>query len=165
MMASTFRAGPWFSGIEHGRTKGRAKGSWENHDMPTIHLEAEVSTEELVKAAAQLEAPEFNQLVARLLDLRAQRLVPRLSASEADLLTIINQGLPAALRQRYDELTARRDAHTLTPAEHAELLGLTNQVENLEAQRAEALVALAALRKRPLSALMQDLGLSPPSHG
>jgi hypothetical protein len=133
--------------------------------MPTSHLEAEVSPEELVKAAAQLEAPEFNQLVVRLLDLRAQRLVPRLSAPEADLLTIINEGLPAALRQRYDELTARRDAHTLTPGEHAELLSLTDQVENLEAKRAEALVALASLRKRPLSALMQDLGLSPPSHG
>jgi hypothetical protein len=158
-------AGPGFPKRSGGQSKAQAYRPWENDDMPTIYLEAEVSAEELVKAAAQLEASELNQLVARLLDLRAQRLVPRLSASEADLLTIINQGLPVNLQQRYNDLTVKRDTDTLTTAEHAELLNLTDQVENLEAQRAEALVALASVRKQSLTALMQDLGLTSSPHG
>ena len=54
--------------------------------MPTIHVEARVSGDDLLDAARQLNPEEFRQFVAGVLDLRAERQAPRVSAVEADLL-------------------------------------------------------------------------------
>ena len=133
--------------------------------MPTIHLEAQVSSDELLKDVAQLSPAEFEQFVSRLMALRAQRQAPRSSSSEADLLPIITQGLPEELGRRYGELVAKRGARTLTPEEHAELLRLNDQVEQWEGKRLEALVQLARQRQMSLEAVMKDLGIQAPSHG
>jgi hypothetical protein len=82
-----------------------------------------------------------------------------MSPAETDLLATINRGLPHALRTRYRELIGKRQTATLTPAEHRELLGLTDQVESLEAERAEALLGLARHRGQPLEDLLKDLGM------
>src|SRR5262245_29825501 len=103
--------------------------------MPIIQVEAHVSRQELLQAAAQLESAELARFVADVQRLRAERQVPRLSAAEGELLLRINQGLPLPLRQRYQELIAKRRQQTLTAEEHAELLRLTDEVEQLEADR------------------------------
>jgi hypothetical protein len=46
------------------------------------------------------------------------------SQEEAELLEKINQDLPPDVQRRYDELTAKRRAETLTPEEYKELLAL-----------------------------------------
>ena len=127
--------------------------------MPTVQLEAELTTEQLLKAAAQLDAAALDQFVAHLMALRARRQAPYLSSAEAGLLLRINRGLPEDLRLRYNELIARRKAAALTPQEQNELLTLTDQVEKQEADRAEALANLARLRKVSLPTLMNDLGI------
>jgi hypothetical protein len=127
--------------------------------MPTVQVQAELSPEDLLRAVAQLDPPELDQFVSRVVALRAQRQAPGLTASESRLLLTINQGLPADLQQRYADLVARRRAGRLTPSDHQELLGLTGQVERLEAERAQALVELARLRQVPLDALLKELGL------
>jgi hypothetical protein len=78
---------------------------------------------------------------------------------ETKLLQRINQGLSEVLRQRYDNLLAKRRAETLTPEEHTEFLRLTDQMEKLEGNRLQALVELAQFRKTSLVALMRDLGI------
>lgn len=133
--------------------------------MPTIRVEAQVSGGELLKAVEQLSPAEFQQFVSEVLGLRASREAPRLTAPEANLLLRINQGLPEELRRRVDHLIAKRQAHALTPDEHAELLRLTDAVENREADRLEALMELARLRGTSLAALMQKLGIKAPAHG
>ncbi|MCI0397381.1 MAG: hypothetical protein L0322_20930 [Chloroflexi bacterium] len=70
--------------------------------------------------------------------------------------------LPAPLKERYDELVAKLRAETLTPKEHEELLQLTDQVEQFEAQRVKHLIELASLRHVSLEQLMTDLGIHPP---
>ena len=127
--------------------------------MPTIQLKAQVSAEELLRAVEQLEAVELDQFVDRVIALRARRRTRSLNGAEAELLRQINEGLPAGIRARYAELIGRRDAGSLTPEEHAELLRLTDQAELAEANRARALVDLARLRGQPLAALMGDLGI------
>ena len=132
--------------------------------MPTIQSEAQLSPEELLKAVGQLSTPELETFADDVLTLRAERVAPRLTADEAALLQQINQGLPDDLQERFDALVARRRAETLTPQEHAELLALTERVEQTDARRLEHLVELSRLRKVPLKQLMEQLGLRPRPH-
>src|SRR4029077_9673389 len=75
--------------------------------MPTIQVEAHLSRRDLLKATEQLDPAEFQQFVADVLGLRAQRQAPRLSTGESDLLLVINRGLPDDLQRRYRELIAK----------------------------------------------------------
>jgi hypothetical protein len=104
---------------------------------------------------------EFEQFAAQVLALRLQRNAAVLSEQESELLLKINQGLPAALQHRYNDLIAKRDAGSLTSEEYTELLHLTDQVEQREAERLEYLAALAGLRQTTLTQLMSDLGIKP----
>jgi hypothetical protein len=132
--------------------------------MPTVHVEAEISGAELLKAVEQLSPPELGQFVSQVLVLRARREGPSLSASESQLLLRINQGLPDGFTRRYDELIAKRQSETLNQEELEELLRLTDVVEDLQASRMDALAALARSRGVSLRALMADLGIPEPSH-
>lgn len=127
--------------------------------MPTIHLEAQVSPEELLKAIDQLTSTDLERFFVQVLALRAQRNAPALRPEESDLLQKINQGLPLDLRDRYEALIGRRRSGALTPDEHDELLRLTDQVEALQAERAENLARLARLRGVPLATLLDSLGI------
>jgi hypothetical protein len=133
--------------------------------MPTTtEVQAQVSLDELLDNAARLEIPELERFISQILILRAQRIAPGLSKKEADLLERINQHLPANIQQRYDELTAKRQEETLTPSEHQELLTLLDDIEQRDAERAQALVDLAQLRQISVSSLMDELGIRPPDY-
>jgi hypothetical protein len=81
------------------------------------------------------------------------------------LLQRINHGLPPEKRDRYQELIAKRQAQTLLPEEHQELLHLTDEAELADAERIAALVELARMRQVSLEELMRDPGLQPPGNG
>ena len=130
--------------------------------MPTVHIEANLSTGELLEAVDALNPAELDQFVAEVLALRARRRAPSLPPDEAELLLRINQGLPDAVRARYEELHARQDAGTLEPEEHEELLRIITGMEDLQAQRAEDLARLAQLRGVTLSGLLDSLGIQAP---
>jgi len=132
--------------------------------MPVVQVEAQLSTDELLKAVEQLSQPELDKFVSRVIALEAQRKAPSLPQAEAELLLKINQGVPPEVQKRYDELVAKRQGETLTPDEHNELLRLTSQIENLQARRMEHLAELARLRKTSLTALMESLGIRTPAY-
>jgi hypothetical protein len=133
--------------------------------MPTLHVEAEVSPDELLQAVDQLSIADLERFVSRVLALRARRVAPSLPPEEAALLVQINRGLPTELRDRLRLLNEKCEDEALTPDEHAELLGLVANVEGLEVERIERLSRLARLRGVPLTTLMDDLGLQPPEDG
>ncbi len=133
--------------------------------MPPIHLEAQVSSDDLLEAADQLGTAELDRFVSQVLALQARRKAPSLPPEQAALLVQINQGLPAELQERLERLDDKRTNETLTPDEHAELLRLVAQVEALEAQRLENLSRLARLRGVSLVVLMGELGIRAPAHG
>lgn len=130
--------------------------------MPTINIQADVSVEMLVKAAEQLSETELRHFTSQILALNAKRMAPSVTQAEAELLMHINGRLPEDVQWRYDELIAKRDAETLSDAEHEELLRLTKQVEAFDVARVEALSQLAAHRGVTLSALMRQLGIESP---
>lgn len=129
--------------------------------MPTstIHVEAQVSPEELLKAVEQLGPPDLDQLLARVLAARAHRKAPSIAADDGALLRAIGEGVPSEVRGRRDELNQRRRASVLTPEEHEELCRLGDRVEAIEARRAESLVRLAEMRGVTLPVLLDALGI------
>ena len=132
--------------------------------MTTFRVEAQVSSDELLKAVGQLSLPDLERFVFDVITLQARRKAPSLSQVETELLLKINQSMPPELRQRLGDLMAKRQAETLSPEEHKELLRLTEQVEKLEAQRIEYLAELARIRETNLSALMKALGIRTPNY-
>jgi hypothetical protein len=124
-----------------------------------------LSATSLLREMAGLSAAEMDRLACRLLVLRAAKRSQTLPAREAELLTAINRTLPPEHRAKYRRLSAKRRSATLTPAEHRELLRLSDELEMLNAQRARSLVGLAALRKTTVPALMDSLGLPSLSNG
>ena len=86
------------------------------------------------------------------------------SQEEAELLEKINQDLPPDVQRRYDELTAKRRAETLTPEEYKELLALIDCNEHADAERLQALTELAQLRHVQVISLIAELGIRPPTY-
>jgi len=132
--------------------------------MPVIQVEAQVPPAELLKAVEQLSQPELEQFVSQVISLRAKRHAPSLPRRDSELLLKINEGVPPDTQKRYDELIAKRQAETLTPAEYEDLLRLTQQVEKLQVRRVEYLAELARQRGTSLTELMENLGIRPPAY-
>jgi hypothetical protein len=128
--------------------------------MPTIHVEAD----QLLQAALQMPREELERFAARLFALKVRQDTPSLSEREAELLIQINQGLPAAVQERLNELIDKRRAETISAKELRELKSLADQVEKLDAERLKSLTELAHLRAVPLRKLIKQLGLQPVPH-
>jgi hypothetical protein len=126
--------------------------------MPVVEIE----TGQLVKAVEQMSPPELDRFAEEVMAPRASHRAPRLSRTESELLTKINQAVPAELQGRYDQLIAKRREGALSKSEYDELLRLTEQVEELDAKRVEYLADLARLRETSLPELMKDLGIKTP---
>jgi hypothetical protein len=77
-------------------------------------------------------------------------------------IQLIDRTLPSILQRRYDNLRAKLQSETLTPAEHRELIDLTDTVEQFDADRLQHLLALAQLRQISLPELLKQLSLSMP---
>jgi ERCC4-type nuclease len=123
-----------------------------------------MSLDELLKAANELDEPELDRLIHQVAVLRVSRKSQVLPDEEAQLLQQINQGIPTDLRAQYQVLRAKREAETLTAAEHQSLIKLSSQIEQIGAERLEALATLAQLRQVSLSELMQSLGIQPATY-
>ena len=89
----------------------------------------------------------------------------RLDAEEARLLLKINEGLPETTWRRYRDLVAQRQAETLTGEEHAELIALSDHIEEVHARRLGYLAELARLRGVSLESLIEELGIRATSNG
>jgi len=127
--------------------------------------QSQLSSEQILAAVSHLSLAELEQVFASVLALQAQRKAAHLSAAESALLVRINQGLPAELRERITLLKARREEETITDAEYTELTRLTDQTEEVHAERMAALVELAKVRGVSLPVLMDQLGIHFPEHG
>jgi hypothetical protein len=123
-----------------------------------------MSIDELIKAANQLNETDLNQLLHQIVVLRARRKTPILPEEEAQLLLKINQGIPTDLRASYQALREKREAETLDDKEYNSLIQLSNQIEQIGAQRLDALAKLAQLRQVSLLDLMETLGIQPVSY-
>lgn len=125
---------------------------------------ASPTADELLEAAGRLSPRELDRFVPQIIALRARRVAPVLGDRECELLAEINRGLPNELRGPYARLVEKRDAETLTAAEHEELIRLSDAVESCQARRLETLIELAQCRALTLDELMRELGIVPQPH-
>jgi len=119
---------------------------------------------QIISAVSHLSLPELEQVFDHVLALQAERKAAHLPAVESALLARINQGLPAALRERLACLRAKREDESITDAEYEELTQLTDRIEKLHADRMAALVELAKYRGMSLAVLMDQRGIHIPAH-
>jgi hypothetical protein len=129
--------------------------------MPTLKIEAQISTLDLLQAVQQLSQPELDNFVEQVIQFKAQKNAPNLSKQESELLLKINQDLPRELQQQYQILIEKRNQETLTESEYEQLLELTDKVEKYQSQRLEYLTQLAQIRQISLSDLMTEMGVKP----
>jgi hypothetical protein len=132
--------------------------------MTVIQMKLEVSLPVLLNSVEQLSTPELENFVAAVLSIQAKRRAPSLPKEESILLQKINQGLPVATQQRFDDLNEKRRDETLTDEEHQELLALIEQIEESDVERVKYLGQLAQLRHISLPVLMKQLGLGKHAH-
>ena len=128
-------------------------------------MNAPLTVPDLLDNASRLDTSEFESFFKAMLALRAKRIAPVLSQKEADLLEKIYTKLPSSTTERYDLLTEKRRAETISPEEYDELLGLVQTVEQYNVQRLKLIVELADLRKVTAQQLMKQLGLMPLYNG
>jgi hypothetical protein len=75
---------------------------------------------------------------------------------ETALLDIIQRRLPPEDQQRLAYLRQRNEAEEITDAEHQELLVYIDRVEQMDVERAEALIKLAQVRQVDLKILIKE---------
>jgi len=85
------------------------------------------------------------------------------TTEERALLQVIQRRLAPEQQQRLDGLREKNETGLLTHVERAELLALVEQVENADAQRAQALIDLARLRQIAVAVLIRELTPEHPS--
>ncbi len=136
--------------------------------MAALTLEITPDLDSQLRREAASQGLEVQVYVLRMLrQLQASTAgtaVPRLRADEAQLLQEINRGLPAKTWQHYGELKQKRQAETLTAAEQAELIAISDRIEELNVRRMENVIRLARLRQTSVDALMCDLGIKSPMY-
>lgn len=84
--------------------------------------------------------------------------------SEDELLQKINLGLPEETWKRYHFLTEKRDNYTLTEEEYVEINAISDEMEEINADRITNLVKLAKLKNTSLDAIMAELQIKKPSY-
>lgn len=129
--------------------------------MTTITLNLSPELEHRLRAEAARQGVEPNRYILNTLQERLQSSPATAQPTEADLLQQINIGFSTQTWEQYHCLIAKRQAETLTPEEHEQLIQLSDRLEKLNVVRIQALIQLAALRSQTLTDLMQTLGIHP----
>ncbi len=129
----------------------------------TIQLNVNSELERQLKKAASQMGLTPDTYIMRLLqnDLQSHAEPTRLSAEESTLLKQINASLSTIEWEGYRALLAKRDAQALNAQEQAELVALSDEIEQANVQRMKAVAELARLRKTTVPALVETLGISP----
>ncbi|MFN8492312.1 MAG: hypothetical protein U0350_32225 [Caldilineaceae bacterium] len=130
-------------------------------------------TPELESQIRQAAANAGVPLTAYIIESVTERLQPtqhrpsrvqHLPKIEAKLIQQINQSLSQIEWLRYRELIGKRQAETLMPDEQAELIALSNQIEEANVKRIKYVAQLAQVRKTTIPVIMKELGLKPATY-
>ena len=84
------------------------------------------------------------------------RLLQKRRQSEKALLATIQQQLPVERAACLRELSQKQEEERITAAERLELLQITDEVEQADVARAEALLALAQQRQLSIAELLRQ---------
>ncbi len=124
-----------------------------------------MDTQVLIKGVSEMPISELERFIQELNTLLTQRRRTEQPYRERYLLSLINQTvLGKEKTERYKTLILKHEYETISDEEHAELLTLAEEEEEIRVNRLTYLVELAQLQNIPLTLLMENLGLINPSH-
>ncbi len=126
--------------------------------MPSINVEVQLSSEQLLQAVEQLTQPNLEQFLSQLVILHTHKKAARLLKNEAKVFLKAYQD-PIIDNHNYEKLIDKPEVETLTKEEYQALLYLGEQIDKLQAQRIEYMAELAKIHGISLTQLMENLGL------
>lgn len=131
--------------------------------MSSIQIKSNVTVEELLQGIAQLEGKELDDLIQKILSIRAKRRSAdaSLDKRESELMELIVAGPSEEAWNRFQALNQKRREETLSEEEHQELIKINTELEAWNVQRLKYLSELALLRNTDLRSLMNELGITP----
>ena len=130
--------------------------------MSSISLKSKSPFNDLIKKVEQLSTPDLEAFASQVLSLKTGRKTPDLRLKEIELLKKINEPISAELKSRFDVLTVKMRAGTLTDPEYQELLSLSDAIEGFDLNRVTLFSELAQLQGISMRELMGQLGMKPP---
>jgi hypothetical protein len=127
--------------------------------MPKVHVKSQIEIDfaDMLQGVARLENSELEQFADEVIALRAQRRAPNLSHNETELLQRINHGGSIEMRVRFRDLRNKVLEEIATHDEQDELIQLSDQIEEADAQRLRDLTLLAHIRNVSLDELLKQL--------
>lgn len=123
--------------------------------MPSLPGTGPLSVEQLLEAVAHLSPAERREFRRRLAARQATN--GREESEDAALVQAAQARLPAAAERRLRRLIARSERGRLTPKELADYQALSEEVQRLDAARAEALAELARRRGQDVQTVKAEL--------
>jgi len=116
----------------------------------------QLSLEQLLEAVDHRSPAQMRELERRLAARRSKK--GNQGPDQATLVRAARARLPAAAERRLKRLIARSERGMLTKNELAEYQALAQEVQRLDAARAEALAELARRRGKSVGAVMAEIG-------
>ncbi len=117
----------------------------------------EVSAENLLGAVLQMPEKEFERFFQNARQLKIR---------EAELVKKINEFNLAPEKEKvYRNLLGKFRAEKITPAEHQELIQLTDELERLNVKRLECVAKIAEIRRQPFDKIFAELKIKPKNYG
>jgi hypothetical protein len=114
---------------------------------------------QLLTGVEQLSDSDFEAFANSFFHIRAVRRTKPLPSRETNLMLIINKGLGEKEQKRLFELDKVRISEKLTESEYNELTVISEQLEQLDADRLKAVAELAEIRNVPVLDLIKKLKL------
>jgi len=129
-------------------------------------VQIEVNAENLLDAVVRMPKGEFDSFVesARKLRKRGEPSAA-VTPAEADLLHRINTIFSSGKRKRYNDLYAKFKNEVLEPEGRAELDGLIDEFETLNAERLELIGKLAEIRRESVKDVIDHFELTISNNG
>lgn len=124
--------------------------------MPILQTQIEVSKNDLLRGAEQLDTTDLEDFIRQILQIKAKRKAVKTNKTEAELLLIITHNFNETEQNRFDELIEKRQSYTITEEELEELKTLSTYSEEIAVERVKALAELAVLRNTTVRDLMKE---------
>ncbi len=123
----------------------------------------EVSTESILDAVVRLPKREFDEFIEKAKKLRNGSHKSKWTKDEVKLIQKLNTLVFSTEKQtRFDELVRKRRNEEISENELKELIGLTDESEELSYKRLKILGKLADSKNKSLNEIMEMLDIKPP---
>ncbi len=123
-----------------------------------------MNTQQIISTVRRMPLADLEELVDEVLTIQAERRAPHLSGEESKLVKTIQRRLSETKQTRLRELQTLRDEDKLSADGYAELAAIVDELEQIHADRMNALLELANLRGTTVAEQMNQIGINLPDY-